>query len=194
MESGEIGWRIRYRILAPYIRTTPKNNLINDFTQLLNEMMRHRSRSVGLSPLVAVILLIAITVAAAVVVSGVFFSLSGAAANRPSVQIDNIRLVATSGGVGTWVVSIKNAGNLNVTAITASATATYFPDGCQPTAALSFTPVRPAPGQVATSTASTSGTGTGACAIGTFYRIRIDVTFADGSTQTLLARVRAEAF
>jgi flagellin-like protein len=35
-----------------------------------------RYTSVGLSPLVAVILLIAITVAAAVVVSGVFFNLS----------------------------------------------------------------------------------------------------------------------
>ena len=153
-----------------------------------------RNTSVGLSPLVAVILLIAITVAAAVVVSGVFFSLSGAAGNRPSVQIDNIKLVATSAGVGTWAVSIKNTGNLNVTAITVSASTTYFPDGCQPSAALSFTPARPGPGQVATSTASTSGTGTGACAIGTYYRIRIDVTFADGSTQTLLSRGRADAF
>jgi flagellin-like protein len=153
-----------------------------------------RYTSVGLSPLVAVILLIAITVAAAVVVSGVFFSLSGAAGNRPSVQIDNIKLVATSAGVGTWAVSIKNTGNLNVTAITASASATYFPDGCQPGSALSFTPARPGPGQVATSTASTTGTGAGACAIGTYYRIRIDVTFADGSTQTLLSRVRADAF
>jgi flagellin-like protein len=35
-----------------------------------------RYTSVGLSPLVAVILLIAITVAAAVVVSGVFFNLA----------------------------------------------------------------------------------------------------------------------
>jgi hypothetical protein len=133
-------------------------------------------------------------VAAAVVVSGVFFSLSGAAGNRPSVQIDNIKLVATSTGAGTWTVSIKNTGNLNVTAITASASATFFPDGCQPSAALSFTPARPAPGQVATSTASTSGTGTGVCSLGTYYRIRIDVTFADGSTQTLFTRVRADAF
>jgi flagellin-like protein len=39
--------------------------------------------SVGLSPLVAVILLIAITVAAAVVVSGVFFNLAGIAGRRP---------------------------------------------------------------------------------------------------------------
>jgi flagellin-like protein len=38
-----------------------------------------RYTSVGLSPLVAVILLIAITVAAAVVVSGVFFNLAGIA-------------------------------------------------------------------------------------------------------------------
>jgi flagellin-like protein len=43
-----------------------------------------RYTSVGLSPLVAVILLIAITVAAAVVVSGVFFNLAGIAGRRPT--------------------------------------------------------------------------------------------------------------
>jgi hypothetical protein len=147
-----------------------------------------------LSPLVAVILLIAITVAAAVVVSGVFFSLSGAAANRPSVQIENIKLVATSDGVGSWVVSIKNTGNLNVTTAYAFAAPSYFPDGCIPTATLSFNPARPGPGQVATAYITTSGSGTGVCSLGTYYRVRIFVAFADGSTQTLVARVRAEAF
>jgi flagellin-like protein len=176
------------------VPTTPKDNLINDFTQLLVAMRRHRSRSDGLSPLVAVILLIAITVAAAVVVSGVFFSLSGAAANRPSVQIDNIKLVATPTGVGSWVVSIKNTGNLNITTALAYALPSYFPDGCVPTGTLAFNPARPGPGQVATAYATTSGSGTGVCSLGTYYRVLIRVTFADGSTQTLVARVRAEAF
>jgi flagellin-like protein len=54
-----------------------------------------RYTSVGLSPLVAVILLIAITVAAAVVVSGVFFNLAGIAGRRPTATIDQIKLVAS---------------------------------------------------------------------------------------------------
>jgi flagellin-like protein len=66
-----------------------------------------RYTSVGLSPLVAVILLIAITVAAAVVVSGVFFNLAGIAGRRPTAIIDQVRLVATPTGVGTWVIVIK---------------------------------------------------------------------------------------
>jgi flagellin-like protein len=41
-----------------------------------------RHKIVGLSPLVAVILLIAITVAAAVVISGVFFNLAGIAGKK----------------------------------------------------------------------------------------------------------------
>jgi flagellin-like protein len=50
-----------------------------------------RYTSVGLSPLVAVILLIAITVAAAVVVSGVFFNLAGIAGRRPTAIIDQVK-------------------------------------------------------------------------------------------------------
>jgi flagellin-like protein len=57
-----------------------------------------RYTSVGLSPLVAVILLIAITVAAAVVVSGVFFNLAGIAGRRPTAIIDQVKLVATPAG------------------------------------------------------------------------------------------------
>jgi flagellin-like protein len=75
-----------------------------------------RYTSVGLSPLVAVILLIAITVAAAVVVSGVFFNLAGIAGRRPAALIDQVRLVATPAGAGTWtVVVIKNTGDVPIT-------------------------------------------------------------------------------
>jgi hypothetical protein len=63
-----------------------------------------------------------------------------------------------------------------------------------PIATLTFNPPRPGPGQVATGYVVTSGSGTGVCSLGSYYRIRIIVTFADGSTQTLVARVRAEAF
>jgi flagellin-like protein len=66
-----------------------------------------RYTSVGLSPLVAVILLIAITVAAAVVVSGVFFNLAGIAGRRPTAIIDQVRVGRDSNR--SWV----NLGNSN---------------------------------------------------------------------------------
>jgi len=142
-----------------------------------------RNTSVGLSPLVAVILLIAITVAAAVVVSGVFFNLAGIAGRRPTAIIDHVRLVATPAGVGTWVIVIKNTGDVPITNI-----AVTFPAGsCNP-AMPAFTPLPLNPGGTAASTAST---GAGACSLGTTYPVVITVTFQDGSTQTLTTQATA---
>jgi flagellin-like protein len=76
-----------------------------------------RNTSVGLSPLVAVVLLIAITVAAAVVVSGVFFNLASIAGRRPSAVIDQVKLVATPAGAGTWTIVVKNTGDVPITTI-----------------------------------------------------------------------------
>jgi flagellin-like protein len=78
-----------------------------------------RYTSVGLSPLVAVILLIAITVAAAVVVSGVFFNLAGIAGRRPTAIIDQVRVVTTPAGSGNGQCTIKNTGDVPITGISA---------------------------------------------------------------------------
>ncbi|MEM2801193.1 MAG: archaellin/type IV pilin N-terminal domain-containing protein, partial [Candidatus Caldarchaeum sp.] len=142
--------------------------------------MKGRS-SVGLSPLVAVILLIAITVAAAVVVAGVFFNLSSIAGRRPTAIIDQIKLVATPAGAGTWAVVIKNTGDVPITDITAS----YPVAMCNP--ALTFDPLPTNPGATASAQAS-ADTG---CTLGTTFRIVLTVTFQDGSTQVLATAVTA---
>ena len=141
--------------------------------------MNRRNRSDGLSPLVAVILLIAITVAAAVVVSGVFFNLAGIAGRRPTAIIDQVRLVATPAGDGTWAVVVKNTGDVPITDIVAT-----FPAGtCDPS--LNFTtPVNPG------STTSASGSDTG-CNLGSTYTIILTVTFQDGSSQVLTTQATA---
>jgi flagellin-like protein len=74
------------------------------------EMRRYTS--VGLSPLVAVILLIAITVAAAVVVSGVFFNLAGIAGRRPTAIIDQVRVGYDSCRARELGQLIKNTGDV----------------------------------------------------------------------------------
>jgi uncharacterized repeat protein (TIGR01451 family)/flagellin-like protein len=147
-------------------------------------MRRHRSRSVGLSPLVAVILLIAITVAAAVVVSGVFFNLAGIAGRRPTAVIDQVRLFAPAGTGGTLVVVLKNTGDVP---IIGNPSITYtLPAGLACTPA---SPVNPTwsgnrnPG--GTIAASVSFTGATCTLLGRNMTLAITVTFADNSQQIL---------
>jgi flagellin-like protein len=188
MESGEIGWRIRYRIRTPYIRTTPKGNLINDFTQLLNEMRRHRSRSAGLSPLVAVILLIAITVAAAVVVSGVFFNLAGIAGRRPAVLIDQVKLVATPAGAAAFSIVLKNTGDIPVHSTTnPTVTLTGVPAGCGLSGPTTWSGSRN-PGGTLSGSSSASAAACSAL-IGSTIIVTVTVTFADNSVQILTTAV-----
>jgi flagellin-like protein len=139
-----------------------------------------RFTSVGLSPLVAVILLIAITVAAAVVVSGVFFNLAGIAGRRPTATIDQVRVVTTPAGSGQWAITIKNTGDVPITGISATTT------GCgTPTFTI------PVGGVLPGNTIGATSPATAGCTLGTTYRITLTVTFADGSTQVLTTQATA---
>jgi flagellin-like protein len=142
-----------------------------------------RYTSVGLSPLVAVILLIAITVAAAVVVSGVFFNLAGIAGRRPAAVIDSVKLVATTGGAGTWAVVVKNTGDVPITSISSA----VLPTGsCQPSS-LTFNPLPANPGQ----TSAAAGSAASGCILGNTYSISLTVYFQDGSVIRLSTQVTA---
>jgi FlaG/FlaF family flagellin (archaellin) len=142
--------------------------------------MRYEKKKAGLSPLVAVILLVAITVAAALVVSGVFFNLASIAGRRPTAAIDHIKLIVLpTGGQGAWAITLKNTGDVNMTAVTASFS------GCNP-GALTFSPMPVGPGL----TTAASGTATG-CSVGVTYRVTLTVTFQDGSQQVLVSAVTA---
>jgi len=139
-----------------------------------------RQTSVGLSPLVAVILLIAITVAAAVVVSGVFFNLAGIAGRRPTATIDQVRVVTTPAGSGQWAITVKNTGDVPITTITATTT------GCgTPTFTI------PGGGVLPGNTIGATSTPAGDCTLGSTFRITLTITFADGSTQVLTTQATA---
>jgi uncharacterized repeat protein (TIGR01451 family) len=138
--------------------------------------------------LVAVILLIAITVAAAVVVSGVFFNLAGIAGRRPTAVIDQVRLFAPAGTGGTLVVVLKNTGDVP---ITGNPTIAYtLPSGisCSPSS-----PITPTwggnrnPG--GTIAASVSLSGATCTLLGRNMTLAITITFADNSQQILGAVV-----
>jgi hypothetical protein len=143
--------------------------------------MRYERKKAGLSPLVAVILLVAITVAAALVVSGVFFNLASIAGRRPTAAIDHIKLIVLpTGGQGAWAITLKNTGDVNMTSVTASFS------GCNPDA-LTFNPMPVGPGL----TTAASGTATTGCSVGVTYRVTLTVEFQDGSQQVLVSAVTA---
>jgi flagellin-like protein len=158
-----------------------------------------RHKIVGLSPLVAVILLIAITVAAAVVVSGVFFNLAGIAGRRPTAMIDSVKLVVSpTTGAGAFSLVLKNTGDVPM-----NVTGTAAPPVSQVTLTGLGTCGIPPTLPVGTDTWSGSGLPGSAVSIsarapsgcggllGQTIRVTVTVRFADGSMQTLTTGVTA---
>lgn len=140
-----------------------------------------RKPSIGLSGLVAAILLIAIVVAAAVVVSGVFFNLAGIAGRRPMTLIDQVKLVARPDGSALWSFVIKNTEDVPVAKI-----ASDFPAGCSP-GGNSYGPTL-SPGQI---WGTYETVPPGSCLIGQTYTLVLNVIFEDGSEQIIVAQVTA---
>jgi uncharacterized repeat protein (TIGR01451 family)/flagellin-like protein len=126
-----------------------------------------RNTSVGLSPLVAVILLIAITVAAAVVVSGVFFNLAGIAGRRPAALIE--------------VVVVKNTGDVPITSVIL----VDNEGSCLP-GSMTFEPSSVNPGGTTAGSATVSE-----CTVGGTYKFTVVVTFQDNSKQRLAVSATA---
>ena len=148
-----------------------------------------RYTSVGLSPLVAVILLIAITVAAAVVVSGVFFNLAAIAGRRPTADIDQIKLVASPAPSATYAATfsivLKNTGDVPLSG-NPIVTLTY-PGGVTCTTGTFTWGGTVNPGGTLSGTVTIAG---GACALlGRTVTVTVTVNFADGSQQILTTAV-----
>jgi flagellin-like protein len=147
-----------------------------------------RYTSVGLSPLVAVILLIAITVAAAVVVSGVFFNLASIAGRRPTAIIDQIKLVAPPTGGGTFSVVLKNTGDVPISANDPTVSFSTV-TGCNfNTITWTWAGSRN-PGGTLYGVTDIDAAGGGCVLLGKTITVAITVIFADGSQQVLTTGV-----
>jgi hypothetical protein len=136
--------------------------------------------------LLATILLIAITVAAAVVVSGGFFNLAGIAGRRPAVLIDRVKVVATPAGAAVFSIVLKNTGDVPISSANPSVTYTGLPTGCSLPAPSTWSGSRNPGGTLSGSSSVTSG-----CAglIGSTIVVTVTVTFADNSVQILTTAV-----
>jgi flagellin-like protein len=161
-----------------------------------------RYTSVGLSPLVAVILLIAITVAAAVVISGVFFNLAGIAGRRPTANIDSVKLVVSpTTGAGAFSLVLKNTGDvpMNVTDTNAPPVSQVKLTGLGGCGIPDTIPASGPPAITWTgsglpgTTVSISATASSGCGglLGQTVGVTVTVRFADGSVQTLTTGVTA---
>ncbi|MDW8084557.1 MAG: archaellin/type IV pilin N-terminal domain-containing protein [Candidatus Caldarchaeum sp.] len=142
-----------------------------------------RKPSIGLSGLVAAILLIAIVVAAAVVVSGVFFNLANIGGRRPTVYVDQIKLVATPAGAATFGIVLKNSGDVPIHGTNNPIVSfSGLPGGCTLPAPTNWSGSRNPGGTLSATSTAASG-----CAglIGTTVTVTITVTFADNSAQVL---------
>ena len=133
--------------------------------------MRKNLRRKAVSPLLATIILIAITVAAGLVIYNLFFSTAGTISSQLNVQIVSVDIIKTS---TTTLVSatVKNTGNKPIT----SCTVTVWGDSG--TATLSLGAMEPGRSKSA-SVADPSGF---SVTVGKPYPVKIDATAADGST------------
>jgi len=158
----------------------------------ISTMKTKKTSKKAISPLLATIILIAITVVGGLVVYSVFSSSAATAGSKPLVTITSTQLVVTSGGTTTFSLTMKNDGSKPVTGIT------YTLQGCTGACtvpALQFNGAAVSatnplgPGQ----TAAASGSPTATYTIGNSYSVTVTATFSDGSTFNYLSSVSASS-
>ena len=125
----------------------------------------------AVSPLIATIILIAITVAAGLVIYNLFFSTAGTMSAQLNIQVVSVDIVKTS--TTTLVsASVKNTGNKPIT----SCNVTVWGDSGTVTLSLGAIDVGQTKSQSAVNPSGFSVT------VGKSYPVKIDATAADGST------------
>jgi len=135
----------------------------------------------GISPLIATIILIAICVAGGLLIYNVFFSTSNTITAKGQLEITNVELIKSSGGV-TFTITVKNAGNKPVSGLTVLLEGNDL--------GLVFSgPLEP--GQSWSSSTSTMPSGL-TITVGNEYTVTVNATFSDGSTFSDGIKVKCE--
>lgn len=147
---------------------------------LLNKLKSDRR---AISPILATIVLIAITVAGGLLVYNVFFATAGTLSARTQVEIESVNMVKTTSGATVFSITLQNTGNkfLNsvaytVTGDTGTLTATL--NNLQPGQSQSDTKTNPAGFSVTP---------------GKTYPVSITATASDGSTAQYTSSVLASS-
>ena len=147
-------------------------------------LQTHRRKAI--SPIIATILVVAMTIVAAGVLYTYFTTTASRAQNTNQIQVSASIAVASGSGTGTAVVSVTNSGSIALTGLTLGGTVV---PGTQPIwapAPSSGTPIAPGGGTSTTFSTATSVTA------GVSYTITVAATFANGATQTQVVTVTVQ--
>ena len=137
----------------------------------------------AISPIIATILVVAMTIVAAGVLYTYFTTTASRAQNTAQVQIQASLVVPSGSGAGTGAITVTNSGSIELTGLTVSSTIPGFSaNGGFSTGALTVPPG---------SSVSSAFSGTGDTA-GTSYSITVVASFANGATQTQVLTVTAQ--
>ena len=139
----------------------------------------------GVSPILATVILIAITVAAGLFLYQAFFGDLGIASQSRLVQITSAQLIVPTGSsTGTVTIVIKNSGSSAINNLATNLVAKITTTGSTTLSAVSGSPTNLTPGQ------SVAMTATGVSAyIGSTYVVLVTATFSDGSTSSTAVSV-----
>jgi len=138
--------------------------------------MRLSKHIKAISPLIATIILIAITIAGGLIVYALFTSTAGVASSKGQVAIESQDLVKAGDAV-IFTITVKSSGSKPATNVTITL------DGEAPK---KLAPITLQPGQ---SISYTEDTLVGPYVIGNSYLVTIEATYSDGSTSSLVASV-----
>ena len=147
-------------------------------------LQTHRRKAI--SPIIATILVVAMTIVATGLLYTYFTTTASRAQNTNQIQVSASIAVASGSGTGTAVVSVTDSGSIALTGLTLGGTVV---PGTQPTwspAPSSGSPIAPGGGTSTTFSTSISVTA------GVSYTLTVAATFANGATQTQVVTVTVQ--
>jgi len=165
----------------------------------------YRHRRKGISPIIATIILIVITVAVGGLLYAYVGGMFGSMSTSQDVNIQNSLTMPAGASTGTWTVSVKNTGSVAITNMTAvlysssgSPVAVVYA-GSHPmisvpagTPSGTFTASTVSPGQTVSGTAMSIPSSS--VIAGTSYNYQLVVQFANGVQKTYTGAVTAETY
>jgi flagellin-like protein len=140
--------------------------------------MKLRKNLKAVSPLIATIILIAITIAGGLLVYALFTSTAGVGSAKAQVQIDTMDLVKPTIDNATFTITVKNGGNKPTENVTVTLAGVTIYDGAQLVQ----------PGQTVAYTKELDPA-TLDPVIGNAYLVVVEATYLDGSSSSIVASV-----
>jgi len=135
----------------------------------------------GLSPLLAIIIGLVVTIVAGILLAQLYFSYAATISARPAANVEYVDLVVpVGGGTGTLAINLKNTGNVRINSVSLTSGSGGTIGTC------STVPATIPPGGTGTTTCGVTGATPGGTLTAT-----LRIGFEDGSYQSYLIAIRA---